>query len=426
MIEKAILNALIHNEEVCRKILPHLHEKYFLEQEEKVIFTLIKDYIETYAKLPKTKQLEYELKKKKNLQQKIFEASLVLLKEIKKPSKEFEEEWLIDKTEEFVKDQAIHLALYESIEILEKKKELASSIPSILSEALAIEFDVRLGHDYFKDAKLRLMEYQKEQVKIPFGFKVYDEITNGGLNPASLTILIGGTGSGKSLHMGNIAAKQMEQGRKVLYITLELSELEIAERIDANILNKSMSRVRNIEKDEMKRKLSSFKKLADDGRLVIKQYPTSSAHAGHFKELLKELKIKKQFVPDFIVIDYLNICSSYSMRQRTNSHDYYKAISEELRALAIEANVPIVTASQLNRTGYDSSDVSLTDIAESFGATHVADCVLALICTEEMSEQRQAYIKVLKNRMGQGFGKHLMGMDKRKMKIFDLGIGINE
>jgi len=422
-VETTILNNLLFNEEYTRKVLPFLRPEYFEEKCDTIVFEQISSFLTQYDKLPTKEVLNIELQKRVDLSQ--DEYSLVTrLVESLVPT-ESDRTWVLDTTESWCKERAIYLALMESIKIADGQDEKKSpdAIPSILSDALSVGFDQHVGHDYINDSKDRFAYYHRVENKISFDLEYFNKITSGGLSDKTLNIALAGTGVGKSLFMCHVASSVLLQGKNVLYITLEMAEEKIAERIDANLLNTNIQDIGELPKSTFTKKID---KLAakTSGKLIIKEYPTASAHCGHFKALLQELKLKKSFEPDIIFIDYLNICASsrYRSAVNVNSYSYVKAIAEELRGLAVEASVPIVSATQTTRSGFASSDPNLTDTSESFGLPATADLMFALISTEELEGLNQIMVKQLKNRYNDPTmnKRFVVGIDRSKMRLYDV------
>ena len=421
-VETTILKNLIHNEEYSRKVLPFINKEYFEDYNEKVVFEEISNFIVKYNNLPTKESLIIESENRTDItddSSKQIKDFIGLLEPT--PS---DEQWLLDITEKWCKDRAIYLALVESISIADGNhdKKTQDAIPSILSDALAVSFDNQVGHDYLNDYEARYEFYHQKEEKIPFDLEFFNKITKGGLPNKTLNIALAGTGVGKSLFMCHVASSSLLQGKNVLYITLEMAEEKIAERIDANLLNVNIQQLPEVPEVMYEKKVTSLAKKTQ-GTLIIKEYPTASAHAGHFKTLLNELALKKSFRPDIIFVDYLNICASsrYKANGNVNSYSYIKAIAEELRGLAVESNVPIVSATQTTRSGFGSSDPDLTDTSESFGLPATADLMFALISTEELEGLNQIMVKQLKNRyhdptMNKRF---VVGIDRAKMRLYD-------
>ncbi len=383
-VEFLILRNLLHNEKYIRKVIPFIKSEYFEDQNQKIVFEEILSFVQEYNQ-PATKEvLCIEVEKRTDINEQSFKEISQIISCLEDVPAEFN--WLIDTTEKWCRDRAIYLALMESIHIADgnDEKKNRDSIPSILSDALAVSFDNHVGHDYLQDYEQRYESYHKKEDKIEFDLEYFNKITKGGLPNKTLNIALAGTGVGKSLFMCHVASSVLLQGRNVLYITLEMAEERIAERIDANLLNVAIQDIADLPKQMFENKVTNLAKKTQ-GTLIIKEYPTASAHAGHFKSLLNELSLKKSFKPDIIFIDYLNICSSsrYRGNSNINSYTFVKAIAEELRGLAVEFNVPIVSATQTTRSGFGSSDVELTDTSESFGLPATADLMFALLSTEE-------------------------------------------
>ena len=421
-VETTILNNLLFNEEYTRKVLPFLRPEYFEEKCDTLVFEQISSFLTQYDKLPTKEVLNIELQKRVDLSQ--DEYSLVTrLVESLVPT-ESDRTWVLDTTESWCKERAIYLALMESIKIADgqDEKKSADAIPSILSDALSVGFDQHVGHDYINDSKDRFEYYHRVENKTPFDLEYFNKITSGGLSDKTLNIALAGTGVGKSLFMCHVASSVLLQGKNVLYITLEMAEEKIAERIDANLLNTNIQDIAELPKSTFTKKID---KLAakTSGKLIVKEYPTASAHCGHFKALLQELKLKKSFEPDIIFVDYLNICASsrYRSAVNVNSYSYVKAIAEELRGLAVECSLPIVSATQTTRSGFASSDPNLTDTSESFGLPATADLMFALISTEELENLNQIMVKQLKNRYNDPTmnKRFVVGIDRAKMRLYD-------
>ena len=421
-VEFLILRNLLHNEEYVRKVIPFIKGEYFEDTNQKVVFEEILKFIQEYNE-PATKEvLCIEVEKRQDITDTSFKEITHLIGCLDDVPAEFN--WLVDTTEKWCRDRAIYLALMESIHIADGKDENKNrdSIPTILSDALAVSFDTHIGHDYLLDYELRYESYHKKEDKIEFDLEYFNKITKGGLPNKTLNIALAGTGVGKSLFMCHVASSVLLQGRNVLYITLEMAEERIAERIDANLLNVPIQDIAELPKQMFENKVTNLAKKTQ-GTFIIKEYPTASAHAGHFKSLLNELALKKSFRPDIIFIDYLNICASsrYRGNSNINSYTFVKAIAEELRGLAVEFNVPIVSATQTTRSGYGSSDVELTDTSESFGLPATADLMFALISTEELEQLGQIMVKQLKNRYNDPtiYKRFILGIDRAKMRLYD-------
>jgi len=421
-IEFLILRNLIFNEEYTRKVIPFIKDEYFEEQKQKIIFQEISSFIEKYNKLATKEILSIEVEKRSDINDSLFKEIVDIISSFEDEVGELQ--WLIDSTEKWCRDRAIYLALMESIQLADGKDSSKDrgSIPTILSDALAVSFDNHIGHDYLQDYEERFESYHRKEDRIPFDLEYFNKITKGGLPNKTLNIALAGTGVGKSLFMCHVASSVLLQGKNVLYITLEMAEEKIAERIDANLLNVNIQDITDLPKPMFDTKVEDLAKKTQ-GTLIIKEYPTASAHSGHFKSLLNELALKKSFRPDIIFIDYLNICASsrYKANGNVNSYSYIKAIAEELRGLAVEANLPIVSATQTTRSGYGSSDVELTDTSESFGLPATADLMFALISTEELESLNQILVKQLKNRYNDPTvrKRFVVGIDRAKMRLYD-------
>ena len=421
-IENTIIRNLVLNEEYTRKVLPFLKPEYFENTHEKIIFEESAKFIVEYDKCPTKEILSIECEKRKDINDDTFKEVTTYLKDIS--TEPVQEDWLVDSTEKWCKERAIYLALVESISIADGHdiKKGVDAIPSILSDALAVGFDNHVGHDYLEDYEERFDFYHRKEDKIEFDLELFNKITKGGLPNKTLNIALAGTGVGKSLFMCHVASSVLLQGKNVLYITLEMAEEKIAERIDANLLNIPVQQLTDIPRQMFESKVTKLSEKTQ-GSLIIKEYPTAAAHSGHFKGLLNELALKKSFKPHIIFIDYLNICASsrYRAGSNVNSYSYIKAIAEELRGLAVETDVPIVSATQTTRSGYSNSDVDLTDTSESFGLPATADLMFALISTEELEEVNQIMVKQLKNRYNDlnRNKRFVIGIDRSKMKLYD-------
>jgi len=421
-IESTILTNLIYNEEYLRKVLPHIEPDYFDNRIERVLFEEVSQFIAKYDKLPSQEIISIEIKNRTDLTQDEYSDALKIVSLL--VPQEINQSWLLDSTEKWCKDRAIYLALMESIRIADggDEKKSRDAIPTILQDALAVCFDNNVGHDYLEDYEERYDFYHQKEDKIPFDLEFFNKITKGGLPNKTLNIALAGTGVGKSLFMCHVASSVLLQGKNVLYITLEMAEEKIAERIDANLLNVNIQDIGDLPKQMFESKVTNLTKKTQ-GTLIIKEYPTAAAHEGHFRALLNELQLKRSFKPDIIFIDYLNICASsrYSKLGSVNSYSYIKSIAEELRGLACEAEVPIVSATQTTRSGYSSSDVDLTDTSESFGLPATADLMFALISTEELEGLNQIMVKQLKNRYNDlsVFKRFVVGIDRAKMRLYD-------
>ena len=422
-VEFLILRNLLYNEQYTRKVIPFIKAEYFEDVNQKIVFEEILNFIQEYNQLATKEVLCIEIENRKDINETSFSEIIHLINHLDDVPVEFE--WLVNTTEKWCRDRAIYLALMEAIQVADGKdqKKNRDSIPSILQDALAVSFDTHIGHDYLEDYEQRYESYHRKEEKIEFDLEYFNKITKGGLPNKTLNIALAGTGVGKSLFMCHVASSVLLQGRNVLYITLEMAEERIAERIDANLLNVPIQDIGELPKSTFETKVNNLAKKTQ-GTLIIKEYPTASAHAGHFKSLLNELALKKSFRPDIIFIDYLNICSSSRFRggSNVNSYTLVKSIAEELRGLAVEFNVPIVSATQTTRSGFGSSDVELTDTSESFGLPATADLMFALISTEELEELGQILVKQLKNRYNDPtiFKRFVVGIDRAKMRLYDV------
>ena len=421
-VEILILRNLLYNEEYLRKVIPFIKADYFEQPTQKVIFEEIWNFIEEYNQATTKEVLCIEIEKRSDINDSTFKEITQLISYLEDVPTDYD--WLLDTTEKWCRDRAIYLALMESIALADgkDKEKDRDAIPSILSDALAVSFDSHVGHDYLLDYEARYESYHRKEDKIEFDLEFFNKITKGGLPNKTLNIALAGTGVGKSLFMCHVAASALLGGKNVLYITLEMAEEKIAERIDANLLNVPIQEITDLPKVMFEDKVTKLAQKTQ-GTLIIKEYPTASAHAGHFRALLNELALKKSFRPDIIFIDYLNICASsrYRGNSTVNSYSYIKAIAEELRGLAVEANVPIVSATQTTRSGYGSSDVELTDTSESFGLPATADLMFALISTEDLEGLGQIMVKQLKNRYNDinVFKRFVVGIDRAKMRLYD-------
>lgn len=422
-IEKTILSNLIFNEDYMRKVFPFLKEEYFTEHNTKIIFKHISEFINKYNTLPNKDALEIAFHNDKSIPEDSFVEVMNYVNEFEKEDVNLE--WAVNETEKYCKDRAVYNAIVTSISVLDGRDKVHSKdgIPSLLQEALGVCFDTSIGHDYIDDALSRYDFYNRVEDRIPFDLHYFNEITKNGLPRKTLNIALAGTGVGKSLFMCHVAAGCLKQNKNVLYITLEMAEERIAERIDANLMDIAIDQLKDIPRVMFENRV---KKITDktQGKLIIKEYPTASAHVGHFKALLNELSLKRNFKPDIIFIDYLNICSSARFKPSSNINSYtmVKSIAEELRGLAVEYNLPIVSATQTTRGGYGNTDVELTDTSESFGLPATADFMFALISTEDLEKMGQLMVKQLKNRYNDPslHKRFLIGVDRAKMKLFDL------
>ena len=425
-LEQAIIKNLIYNEDYLRKVLPFIKTDYFSDRTERTLFDEITSFTETYNNPPTIEALSIAVKEKTNLSDDEVQRCETYLTEIEANRQEKAEiQWLVDKTEKFCQEKAIYNAVLGAISILDGKDKSndKGAIPSILSDALAVSFDTTVGHDYLENSDERYEFYHRKEERIPFDLEYFNKITKGGLPAKTLNIALAGTGVGKSLFMCHVAAGAMVQGKNVLYITLEMAEEKIAERIDANLLNVTLDDLMDLPKDMYDKKVSRVREKTT-GKLIIKEYPTASASVTHFRTLLNELNLKRSFVPDIIFVDYLNICCSSRIKAgaNINSYTYVKSIAEELRGLAVEYNVPIVSATQTTRSGFTSSDPGLEDTSESFGLPATADLMFALISSEELEELGQIMVKQLKNRYNDPthYKRFTVGVDRAKMKLYDI------
>lgn len=418
-LETFILLNLVENEDYVRKCLPYLKEEYFNQKTHKVIFNLIHTYVTEYNMPPSKEALYIELSNLTNINEQTYSDTKDTITKLE-CDKNFKLEWIIDKTENFCQERAIHNALLESIDIAENKPETKGKIPEVLSEALSVSFDTNIGHSFLDDWEERYHMYTSLEERKPFSLKMLNKATNGGLPDKTLTVILAGTGGGKSRLMCHEAAFDLTQGLNVLYITLEMADWRIAQRIDANLLDVGINDLQYMTKDEYQAKIQ---RLKTTGKLIVKEYPTASASTLNFKHLINELKLKQGFVPDVLYIDYINICTSSRIRRGvTTSYEYIKAVAEELRGLSGEFAVPIITATQTTRSGFVSSDVGLEDTAESFGLPATADFMFALINTEELAELNQQLVKQLKNRLGDPsmYTRFVIGLDNAKMRYYDV------
>ena len=423
-VENLILKNLLLDEVFVRKSLPFIRAEYFNDPLERNLFEVIAKYFTQYNAIPTKEALEIEVGQLDTISDEQHKNIVHIIKEI--DEEKSEPEWIVDVTEKWCQDRALYIALMSSIKIAEGNDEqrAAGSIPSILSDALAVSFDNHIGHDYLEDYEERYEFYHRTEDKIPFDLEFFNKITKGGLPNKTLNIALAGTGVGKSLFMCHVASSALLQGKNVLYITLEMAEEKIAERIDSNLLNCDIQNLNQLPKMMFDNKVTSIAKKTE-GKLIVKEYPTASAHCGHFKSLLNELALKKSFKPDIIFIDYLNICASSRFKGNAgnvNSYSYIKAIAEELRGLAVEANLPIVSATQTTRSGFASSDIDLTDTSESFGLPATADLMFALISSEELEGLGQIMVKQLKNRYNDPTvnKRFVVGIDRAKMRLYDV------
>ena len=421
-LEETILRNLIYHEQYYRKVVPFIKADYFQDYNEKTIFEEIADFAVKYDKIPTKEVLTINLQSRGDLTEETFKDTLQKIDSLSDDWVDYD--WLLDSTEKWCQDRAIYNALMQSIKIADggDKKLDKGSIPSILQDALAVSFDEHIGHDYIEQADDRYEFYHRKEEKIPFDLEKFNYITKGGLPNKTLNIALAGTGVGKSLFMCHMAGSALSQGYHVLYITCEMAEEKIAERIDANLLNVNVKDIVELPEVLFRSKVQDIAKKTR-GKLIIKEYPTASAHAGHFRALLNDLQLKKDFKPDLIFVDYLNICASVRYKGAiVNSYTYVKAIAEELRGLAVETNLPIISATQTTRAGFGNSDPDLTDTSESFGLPATADFMFALISTEELEQQGRIMVKQLKNRYNDPTAskKFMLGIDRAKMRLYDV------
>jgi len=423
-IEKTILSNLLFNEEYTRKVLPFIKDEYFRDHSDKLTFKLIQEYINKYNALPSKEALNIDLQNKTNVSEETYKQAINIIESLK-CDKDTNSKWLTEQTEKFCQDQALFNAISKSIQLIngDTKQDISKgAIPELLSTALSVSFDTNIGHDLVDDWEHRYDMYHTRETKIPFNLEYFNKITKGGLSKKTLNICLAGTGVGKSMFMCHCAAGNLLDGLNVLYITLEMAEEKIAERIDANLMNVAIDELSELPKDVYQKKIDKIKSKTV-GKLIIKEYPTASAGANNFRYLLNELRLKKNFKPDIIYIDYLNICNSSRLKvgSNVNSYLYVKAIAEELRGLAVEMNLPIVSATQTNRTGYTNSDVGLEDTSESFGLPATADFMFAIITNEQLANLNQLLVKQLKNRYSDPNinRKFIVGVDRSKMKLYN-------
>jgi replicative DNA helicase len=421
-IEDTILRNLLCNEDYYRKVTPHLDVDYFQDPVDRILYEEISDFSTKYDKIPTEEVLRINLAQRNDLSEEIYKESITKITSF--GTEWVDQDWLVDSTEKWCQDRAIYNALLQSVKIADggDPKLSKDAIPGILQEALSVSFDEHIGHDYLESAEDRYEFYHRDEERVPFDLEKFNYITKGGLPNKTLNVALAGTGVGKSLFMCHFASASLLQGQNVLYITCEMAEEKIAERIDANCLNINIKDITDLPQIVFKSKIGDLQKKTK-GKLIIKEYPTASAHSGHFRSLLNELRLKKAFKPDIIFIDYLNICASARYKGHiVNSYTYVKAIAEELRGLAVEFDVPIVSATQTTRSGFGNSEVELTDTSESFGLPATADLMFALISTEELEKEGRLLVKQLKNRYNDltANRKFLIGIDRSKMKLFDI------
>jgi replicative DNA helicase len=421
-IEVLILKHLIYNDEYLRKVIPFIKKEYFEDVNITILFEEITNFVTKYNSLPTKEILTIEVEKREDLSEESFKQILKIVSKLKEDNSKFD--WMVDKTEQWCRDRAIYLAIMQCVEIVDEKGGLSrGAIPQILQDAISVSFDTNVGLDYINDYEKRYEAYLLKEDKIPFDIDLLNLITDGGVSKKTLNIVLGGTGAGKSLVLCHFASSFLLANKNVLYITMEMSENKIAERIDANLLDIPINKLSTVGMSKFEAKIKNLKKKSS-GNLIIKEYPTGSAHCGHFRAFLDELKMKKEFIPDVILVDYLNICSSsrHKANSSVGSYTLIKAIAEELRALACEYEVPVFSATQTTRGGYGNTDVDLTDTSESFGLPHTADLMFAIITTEEMESMGQIMIKQLKNRYKEeSFHRRFtLGIERSKMRLFNL------
>ena len=422
-LELLILKNLFTSDEYIRKVIPYVRDEFFSEREERLIFVNIKEYFEKYNKNPTHEALTIQMNEASGLNQDELSSALHIVSQCKSSIEETPHEFLLDETEKWCKDRAVYNAVMDSITILDKNsKRDKGEIPELLKDALSVSFDQHIGHDWMENADARYEFYHTEEEKIPFDLDLLNKITKGGMPNKTLNIIMAGTGVGKSLFMCHCAANNLMMGKNVLYISMEMSEEKIAERIDANLMNIPLQELSDLPKPMYDKKIKSIRDKTV-GRLVVKEYPTAAAHTGHFRHLLQELNLKKDFVPDVIYIDYLNICASSRIKPGSNANTYtdVKSIAEEVRGLAVEYDIPVMSATQTNRTGFVSTDVGLEDTSESFGLPATADLMIALISTEELEDLDQIMVKQLKNRYNDPsyYRRFVVGVDRSRMKLYD-------
>jgi len=422
-IEESILKNLFVSDSFTRKVLPYLDAEYFTDRSERLVFNQVNEYFMKYNECPTHEALNIQLNDLSGYNDEEIKNAQNIINLCKEKTEETPHDFLVDETEKWCKDRAIYNAVMESIQIIDKSSNREKGeIPDILKDALSVSFDQHIGHDFIEDADDRFLSYNTVEDKLPFDLEMMNKITKGGLPNKTLNVVMAGTGVGKSLFMCHCASNNLMMGKNVLYISMEMSEEKIAERIDANLMNLPIQELSNLPKDMYDKKVKSIRDKTT-GKLIVKEYPTASAHTGHFRHLLQELNLKKDFIPDVIYIDYLNICASARMRMggSVNSYTLVKSIAEEMRGLAVEFKLPIITATQTNRTGFTSTDVGLEDTSESFGLPATADLMVALISTEELEELDQIMVKQLKNRYNDPtyFRRFIIGVDRARMKLYD-------
>jgi len=425
-VEITILSNLTKDEKYARKVVPFVKAEYFQNVSERILFNKIHSYLEEYSSVPNINTLLIELSNDQSIVESDYNATVQLLNSFKSINDTHEHQWLVDKTEQFCQEKAIYNAIMESIHIIDgkNKNKTRDIIPSILSDALSVSFDNTVGHDFLNDYEQRYDYYHRVEERIPFDLEYMNLISKGGIPRKTLNIILAGTGVGKSLAMCHFAANNLMEGKNVLYITMEMAEERIAERIDANLMNTPLDELINLPKPMYDKKIAKIREKTL-GRLIVKEYPTTGAHVGHFRHLINELKIKKGFIPDIIYVDYLNICASSRIKglgSSVNTYSLVKSIAEELRGLAVEKDVPIFSATQTTRSGFSNSDVDLTDTSESFGLPATADFMFALISTEELERLNQIMVKQLKNRYNDPtmYKRFVIGVDRARMRLYDV------
>lgn len=422
-IEETIIRGLMSDEEFARRVTPHIETNFFQDRAEAMVVGEITEFFTKFATLPSKEILRIQLGQKTGISEDVYSNALTLIDKIE--TGEQNRDWLLEQTEKFCKDRSVYNAIVDSLKIIEgsDKNRSPDAIPSILQSALSISFSSAVGHSYIDDAASRYEYYNRKEERIPFDLEILNKVTNGGLPKKTLSMILAHSGGGKSLALCHFAAANLRKGKNVLYITLELSEERVAERIDANLMNIEVNNIKNLSRDAYMTKIDNISSKSH-GKLFIKEYPPGAAHSGHFRALIEELKIKKNFVPDVIYVDYLGICASsrVKMSGSMNSYSYLKYVSEELRGLAVEFDVPVVSAGQVNRSGFDASDFDLTSISDSMGIVHTCDLILGMIRTEELDALGQSMIKQLKNRFGDlgYYTRFVVGINRAKMKLYDL------
>ena len=424
-LEQTILTNLIYNSEYTRKVIPYIKAAYFQDITQKVVFQTIETYVNNYKSNPDNIEVIKLDLQKASLNEEQYKQAQELVDSLGEAVSDEQFDWLVDETEKWCKDKAIYNAILDGIHIIDgkSKDQTPEAIPTILTDALSVSFDTHIGHDYMEQYEERYDFYHETEEKIPFDLDFFNRITKGGLPNKTLNVCLAGTGVGKSLFMCHVAASTLMQGKNVLYITLEMAEKKIAERIDANLMNLTLDDVHDLPKRMFESRVDKIRKKTE-GKFIIKEYPTASAHCGHFRALYNELRLKKAFQPDIIFIDYINICASQRFKygSNVNSYTYIKGIAEEMRGLAVELNIPIVSATQTTRQGFTSTDIGLEDTSESFGLPATADLMFALISTEELEGLNQMLVKQLKNRYNDPTlnKRFVIGVDRAKMKLYDV------